>query len=65
MAMMASSNGAVNRRFMWPFAVEEQLQVSMETVGLGFSRKLQLCVGMTVHETNPIRNTFGTGRINF
>jgi hypothetical protein len=37
----------------------------METIGLGFSRKLQLCAGMTVRETNPVRNTFGTSRINF
>jgi hypothetical protein len=35
----------------------------METVGLGFSRKPQLCAGMTVRETNPVHNTFGTGRI--
>jgi hypothetical protein len=45
--------------------VAEQLQVLMETVVLGFSRKLQLCAGMTVREANPIQNTFGTDRINF
>jgi hypothetical protein len=45
--------------------VAEQLQVSRKTVGLGFSRKLQLCAGMTMLESNPIRNTFGADRINF
>jgi hypothetical protein len=45
--------------------VAEQLQVSRETVGLGFLRKPQLCAGVTVHKTSPVRNTFGTDRINF
>jgi hypothetical protein len=36
----------------------------METIGLGFSRKPHLCAGMTVHKTNPVRNTLGTNQIN-
>jgi hypothetical protein len=55
----------MNHHFMWPFIVAEQLQVSMETVGLGFSRKIQICAGMAVHKTNLDWNTSGTGRINF
>jgi hypothetical protein len=62
---MAEIKCAVNRHFMCPFVVAGQLQVSMETIGLGFSRKSQLCAGVTVRETSSVRNTFGTGRINF
>jgi hypothetical protein len=37
----------------------------MEIVGLGFSRKLQLCAGLTVHETNPVRIPSGPARLTF
>jgi hypothetical protein len=43
----------------------EQLQVSMETVGLGFSRKPHLCAGITVRETNPVRIPSGPAGLTF
>jgi hypothetical protein len=55
----------VNRHIVLPFEVAEQLQVSMQTVRRGFSRKTCLYVGITARCIRSDQNTLGTGRNNF
>jgi hypothetical protein len=62
--MMAWSKGAMNRHVICPFMIAGQLQVLMQTVGLGFSRKSHHA-GITARGICSVRNIPGPAGITF